>query len=290
MNTYRHVISIVALLFAFSLAAQKVASVSGKYTLILGDNENTTIREARLTALEMAKAEAIKEKFGSMVASDQIWSEMAVNERESSIFMTETQTSVRGEWLGDEREPKVTIETDGENIMFTAQVWGKAREIIRGTTDIKWQVMKGQPGSRAETASFKSGERIYVNFTSPIDGYAALYLVSDDGSTSCLLPYPKDPTGQFKVKHGTTYTFFDKETDSDRWVKYYKLNTDKLQEYNLLYLIFSPNPFTKCADYRTNANTPNQLNQKDFAKWLLNMQRADKDMVVARKWLQIQSE
>lgn len=270
--------------------AQKEASVRGKYTLILGDNENITIREARLKAIEIAKAEAIKAEFGSLVTSEQVSSEMAINETESSIFMTETQSSVRGEWLGDEKEPKVTIETDGENIMFTAEVWGKAREIVRGTTDIKWEVMKGESNVRTSSDVFKSGERIFVNFISPIDGYVAIYLVSDDGSTACLLPYPKDTTGQFKVKHGTKYTFFDREANSDTAVKYYKLSTQKLQEYNMLYLIFSPNPFTKCTDRSVDSRTPNQLDQKDFSKWLLNQQRADKDMIVARKWLQIQSE
>lgn len=280
----------LVLSFALSAFAQKEANVTGKYTLILGDNENITIREARLKAIELAKAEAIKAEFGSLVTSDQVSSDIAIDERESSIFMAESQTSVRGEWLGDTRDPKVTIETDGENIMFTAEVWGRVREIMRGTTDIRWQVMKTSGNTRVETDTFMAGERIFVNFFSPVDGYLAVYLVSDDGLVSCLLPYPKDSTGQFRLKHGITYTLFDREADSDPTVKYYKLNTGKLQEYNQLYVIFSPNSFTKCSDYSLNPRTPNQLDQKDFSKWLLNMQRADKDMVVARKWLQIRSQ
>lgn len=290
MGIYRQLLFILIFSTPLMALAQREASVHGKYTLILGDNENMTIREAKLKAIELAKAEAIKAEFGSLVTSDQVSSEFAINERESSIFMAESQTSVRGEWLGDERQPRITLEADGENIMFTAEVWGKVREIVRGTTDVKWQVTKGESDARIETDVFKSGERIFVNFTTPIDGYVAIYLVSDDGSTACLLPYPKDTTGQFKVKHGTNYTFFDREYNSDPAVKYYKLSTDKLQEYNQLYLIFSPNPFVKCTDRSVNSRTPNQLDQKDFSKWLLNQQRADKDMVVSRKWVQIQSK
>ena len=43
--------------------AQRVASVSGKYTYILSENDDVTIKEAKLKAIEQAKAEALKNEF-----------------------------------------------------------------------------------------------------------------------------------------------------------------------------------------------------------------------------------
>lgn len=278
------------ILSPFIADAQRTADVSADYTYILGDNEDITIRQARLIAIEMARAEAIKKEFGVTVNSDQITGEIAIDDKETSMFMFEAQSSVQGEWLGDSQQPQVTISTDGQNMMFTAHVSGKAREILRGATDLKWQVMtEDESGHRYPTDVFNSGQRLYVDFRSPIDGYVAVYLVSPDGSTSCLLPYPKDGTGLFKIRHNTNYTFFDRSSDYDPTVKYYKLSTDKLQEYNQLCIIFSPNPFTKCLDRVVDPRKPNALSYNDFSKWLLQQQRNDKDMTVRRKWLQIKS-
>lgn len=299
MRLFRYFILMSVALAPFAIDAQKVVSVNGKYTLTLGDNENVTIAQAKTMAIEGAKAAAIEAEFGTLVTKDVASSERMINGLESSIFMADSRESAAADWLGDEREPQVTMTTDGQNIFFTAEVWGKAREIVRGTTDIKWQVMKNVTDNRnieahkraalkkIETGSFNFGEAIYVNFTTPIDGYVAIYLVDDEGSTSCLLPYPKDATGQFRVKHGYPYTFFQgKVASNDPKAEIYEMKTRKLQEYDKLYLIFSPNPFTKCTDSKVNSRNYS-LDYKDFQEWLLKQRRADKDMVVESKSIEI---
>lgn len=271
----------------FSVKSQRTTSVSGEYTYVLSDTDNVTIREAKIKAIEQAQAEALKAEFGTMVASDFITSDRMIGDEFSSIYLMDTSSSARGEWLGDERPAEVTVNTNGENIFFTAKVWGTAREIIRATPDIKWQVMKDDNGRKYETDNFLSGDRIFVNFSSPADGYVAVYLITGEDETYCLLPYPKDSTGRYKIKGGREMTFFDKVIDAN--AKFYKLTTDKLQEYNQLVVVYSPNPFTKCTDTSAIPGKPNVLNQRDFAKWLLKQQRADKEMVVCRKWVQITS-
>lgn len=272
-------------LLSFNAKSQRTAKVTGKYTYILTDNDNVTLKEAKIKAIDLAKSEAIKNEFGTLIVSDFINSDKTINDELSSFYIMDTSSSVKGEWLGDEKDPVVNIECVNGEIWFTAEVWGNAREIVRAQTDIKLEVQKIINGSKIETDQFDSGERFFVKFKSPTDGYIAIYLITGDDETACLLPYRKDTTGRFKVKGRTEYELFDKGIDPTS--SYYKLSTNRLQEYNQLVLIFSPKPFTKCTDVSNDPRHPNTLSQKDFAKWLLKNQRTDNDMVVYRKWLSI---
>lgn len=282
------VLVILMLIMAFvvpAASAQKSVSLNGKYSYVLGDNDNVTIREAKIKCVELAKAEALKKAFGTIVSSDFINSDRVVNDEFSSYYLSETSTSVKGEWLGDERDPEIRMEIINGDLVFSAEVWGKAREITRAATDLKWQVQKDMNGQKIEADAFNSGERFFVSFRSPADGYVAIYLITGDSETACLLPYRKDITGRFQVKGGKEYVFFDKSQDPN--ASYYKLSTTQPQEYNQLVIIYSPNPFTKCTDIGRDSRHPNALDSKDFAKWLIKSQRADNDMVVHRKWVTI---
>lgn len=272
---------------ALQAQAQREATVSGKYDYYLGENDNVTIKDAKLKAIEMAKSEAIKNEFGMFVASDFINTEVGANDEFSSYYIMDTSTSVKGEWLGDEEEPKVQISV-GQNgdLCFSAQVKGRAREIKRAQTDLKWSVQRDNAGKKADTDRFDSGERFFVNFKSPADGYVAIYLITGDDETACLLPYPNDTRGRVQIKGGQEYTFFDKALDPK--AKYYKLSTNMPLESNELVVLYSPNPFTKCSDTSKDPLKPNVLKSKDFAKWLLKAQRADNELVVNRKRVRIQ--
>ena len=277
---------IASLMMPMYAAAQRTAKVTGKYQYIVTDNDNITLKEAKIKCIDLAKAEALKNEFGTMVASDFISSERAGNDDDvSSFYVMDTSSSVKGEWLGDEKEPVVAIETNGKDLIFSAEVWGTAREIVRAHTELKWEVMKDINGKKIASDQFDTGERVFLKFKSPIDGYVAAYLITGDDDTACLLPYRKDTSGRVQVKGGKEYVFFDKAIDPS--ATYYKLSTNHLQEMNQLVVVFSPNPFSKDVNLTTDSRKPSYLSQKDFAKWLLKNQRADKDMVVARKWVAI---
>lgn len=271
----------------FSLAhAQRTATVSAKYDYVLGENDNVTIKQAKINAVEMARAEAIKNEFGMLVASDFINTEVGANDEFSSYYMMETSSSVKGEWLGDLTAPKVEMQIDNNgDLHFLAEVKGKAREIVRAKTDLKWEVQRDAAGKKVANDIFDSGERFFVNFKSPADGYVAIYLITGDDETSCLLPYRNDTKGRVSVKGGEQYTFFDKSIDPA--ASYYKLSTKLPRESNQLVVLYSPNPFTKCTDTSKDPKRPNVLSQKDFAKWLLKMQRADNELVVNKRWVTI---
>lgn len=266
--------------------AQKVVDVHGSYFYEISDNDNITLREAKLKCLELAKADAIKAEFGELITSDVIDTNAETNgETTTSFFWENTVAMAKGDWLGDTKEPQINIEYKDNKLIFTAEVWGRAREILQSKADLKWKILKEEDGTKVETNRFRDGERVFLSFRSPADGYLAVYLIQADDDTSCLLPYRSDATGRFQIKRGTNYILFDRETDPT--ASYYKLSTQRAMEDNQLVIIYSPNPFTKCNDVSNDPKRPNSLNTHDFQKWLLKCQRADSDMIVNKKWLKI---
>ncbi len=276
---------IAGLFVGFNASAQRTAKVSGKYQFIVTDNDNITLKEAKIKCVELAKIEALKSEFGTMVASDFINSERGNEDDSSSFYVMDTSTSVKGEWLGDEKAPEISVEADNGDIIFTAEVWGTAREIIRANTELIWDITKEVDGKRVVTENFDNKERFYLKFKSPIDGYVAVYLITGDDQAYSLLPYRKDGSGSVQVKGGKEYIFFDKTKDPA--ADHYTLSTNQIQEMDQFVVIFSPTQFTKYVDSNSTSRKPGHISQKDLAKWLLKNQRADKDMVVNRKWVTI---
>lgn len=269
------------------LSAQRTASVHGVYTYVVSDDDNVTLKDAKHRCVELAKAAAIKERFGELVTSDVIESNVETGDGKghSSFFWENTRAMAKGDWLADERPPKVEVTYSEGKLYFRAEVWGKAREIVQGRADLTWKVLKENNGKHIESVAFNSGDRLLVSFRSPADGYVAVYLIVGDDEAFCLLPYPKDADGRFHVVAGRDYLFFDKEADTA--AKQYRLTTDRQREDNQIVVIYSPNPFTKCNDVSAEAHRPHTLNTHDFQKWLLKCQRIDKDMVVEKKWVRI---
>jgi len=281
-------LTLIVLILAFTLVtqAQREEEVSGSYTYVLSENDGITLKEAKHMCIELAKAAAIKEKFGELITSDVIDSNVETNgESSTSYYWENTVAMAKGDWLGDTEKPQLDIKYEDDKLIFTAEVKGRAREIIQSKIDLKWEIMKDGLTMRKKASVFESGERIFVNFRSPADGYVAIYLILGDDVTQCLLPYPKDTDGRFEVKAGREYMFFDKEEDLTAvpW----KLSTKRRLENNQLVIIYSPNPFTKCNDKSVDKMHPNTLNTHDLQRWLLKCQREDRDMVVNKKWVKI---
>lgn len=266
--------------------AQKTVEVHGTYNYEVSENDNVTFKEAKMKCIELAKAEAIKGEFGELITSDVIDTNVETNgEATSSFFWENTVAMAKGVWLGDTKPTEFNVEYADNKLIFKAEVWGTAREIIQAKADLKWKIMKEVNGKMEESNRFINGDRVFLSFRSPADGYLAIYLITGDDETACLLPYKKDPTGRFRIKRGTVYTFFNRELDPE--TVQYRLKTNHPMEDNQFVVIFSPNPFTKCNDITGDAKHPNSLSTHDFQKWLLTCQRADSDMVVDKRWLKI---
>ncbi len=278
------------LVVSSAVCAQRTAPVNGTATLIVGDNDNITFRDARARCIEMAKAEAIKQRFGELVSSDVVSSYSESNgERNSSQYMDVTESSAKGTWLGDSRDPEISVLYVDGKLHFKAEVWGEAREIVQSQIDLKWDIMRNKDEQRKEkTTVFNSGDRIFVDFRTPVDGYLAIYLVEDNGEASCLLPYHPDATGRFSVQSGYQYMFFDKQYSYNKY--HYNPTTKQAETSAQIVLVFSPNPFTKCNDISRGPKYAPYVPDKDLHKWLLRIQKEDSEMVVNRKWITIKNE
>ena len=285
----------IALIFLFfcwlpsQVMAQRTADVHGIYVYEVSDNDNITLKDAKRKCVELAKAKAIKDEFGEMITSDVIDSNVETNgESTNSYFWENTVAMAKGDWLRDTQDTEIHVEYIDGKLVFTAEVWGEAREIIQAKTELLCVVQKNDAGKKVSTAQFNNGERIHMKFRAPADGYLAIYLIVGDDEASCLLPYPKDADGRFPITGGKNYNLFDKEEDPA--AVNYKLTTNRPIEDNQLVIIYSPNPFVKCNDISRDQRHPNSLNTHDFQKWLLRIQRQDRDMVVEKKYVRIVNE
>ena len=281
-----------ALIFLFccwltqELMAQETKLVHGKYVFEVSDNDDITLKDAKLKCIALAKAKAIKEEFGEMVTSDVIDSNVETNgESTSSKYWENTVAIARGDWNRDTQDPEISVEYINGKLIFTAEVWGEASEIVQAKTELEWVVQKEDAGKKVATGQFNNGERIYMKFRSPADGYLAVYLIEDDDIVSCLLPDKKDTDGKFPIKASQNYTLFDAENNPG--TVSYKMTTKRSQENNQLVIIYSPNPFVKCNDISRDSRHPNTINTHDFQKWLLRCQRQDRDMVVNKRNVRI---
>lgn len=282
----------IALIFLFGcwfsqgIMAQRTALIHGTYVYEVSDNDNITLKDAKRKCIELAKAKAIKDEFGEMITSDVIDSNVETNgESTSSYFWENTVAMAKGDWLQDTQEPEIRVEYINGKLVFTAEVWGEAAEIIQAKTELECIVQKDDDGKRIGTAQFNNGERIYMKFRAPADGFLAVYLIVGDDEANCLLPYRKDADGKFPISGGKNYNLFDKEQDPT--AVSYKMTTKREMEDNQLVIIYSPNSFVKCNDVSRDPRHPNIINTHDFQKWLLRCQRQDRDMVVDKKYIRI---
>ena len=123
---------------------------------------------------------------------------------------------------------------------------------------------------------------MYLLFQTPVDGYVAVYLIDETPTAYCLLPYQNDSDGQQIVKHGKEYIFFSPEKASEELnlVDQYSLTCSGSVEHNQIYVIFSPNPFTKATDNAGAKYLPRQLSYKEFTEWLSNCRKLDPKMSI----------
>jgi len=264
-----------------SVRAQKPKKVHGKATFVMSVNDNITPAEAKRECIKQAQLNAIRETFGEIVDGNTNMIEGDFCGKEISSFVEEVNISSKAEWLENTKEPVVKIEQKDGKFVFSAEVWGKAREIAKSKIDLKWEIMTGKQGNLYKTDRFLNKQRIYVKFRSPVDGYLAIYLLdSSKREANCLLPYKTNRTGRYAVKGGCDYILFDRERDSKAF--FYNMTTQAPVEVDNVVLLFSPKPFTKCNEITGDRRHPNSLSMDDFNTWVRNLQNADSEMVVDR--------
>ncbi|MDR1595101.1 MAG: DUF4384 domain-containing protein [Prevotellaceae bacterium] len=283
-------ILLVWVIFPAVTFAQKTVTVCGEYTYIVP--ENVTQEQAKQTAIGRAKIEALTEKFNQTLSQQNATIAENSEEKSSVKFIAISGSEVRGEWIEDTKPPEIKIFYEEGMLVVKASVCGKAREIKGAGIDFTAQILRNGTESRFASDNFRHGDDFYLLFKTPVSGYLAVYLMDDRQNVFCLLPYRSDASGKTQVKAGKEYVFFSAkhaDNESRAFVDEYTLTSEKSSEQNFLYLIFSPNAFTKANDSQVDSELvlPRELPFEDFQKWLAKNKTKDKDMKVETKSLMI---
>ena len=287
----------LAMIFSMNLLGQKTLKICGEYTCRAP--ESVSLEQAKKMVLEQAKLAALAENFGTTIAQ---WNSTVVkneNGKSDISFLSLGSSEVKGEWLEDIKIEYGNPYFEQDMLILSVSVCGRAREITSAGIDFSAKTLNNA-NSKYETDNFNNGEDFYLSFRSPVDGYLAIYLVDNTETAFCLLPYRGDQKGKTNIKGGKDYVFFSAKhalIDEKNIVDEYTLTCDKSIEQNYLYVIFSPNEFTKANDVQVtttdrakNEVLPRELPFEDFQKWLAKNRQIDKDMKIEVKNLTIKKK
>ena len=288
-------IAILCVFLSVSLFAQKRQQVEGTYTFEVPST--MSFDEACQLSLIEAQHNAIENEFGTMVTQDNTVVITDNNGQANTELLSISKGQVKGVWIGDIDEPRYEKILLNGKLHVKVTVKGWIREITSAGIDFIAKTLKNQPELKYEDQTFKDGDDLFLYFKSPADGFLTVYLF--DKTTMmvyCLLPYQNSGLGAFNVVHDEPYYLFSPQHAKNNYGTVDELvmtcSEGKTQEFNDLYVIFSPNSYGKA-----NAHTgqrlsdgfiaPRSLTYKEFNNWLVKYRTKDETMQEKRISLKI---
>ena len=268
--------------------AQKTERVTATYTYYAP--EHVSIEEARRVALQRAQLQAIADAFGTIVTQTNATTVRNENGKSDVSLLSLGASEVKGEWLRTDGEPEYEIAYEDGMLAVTVRVKGVIREIVNAAVDFQARVLCNGTEDRFEQDRFRNGDDLYLSFQSPVDGYLTVYLLDAEGTAYCLLPYRGDTGGRVAVKGNRRYVFFsvdDVPAEERGMVDEYVMTCGNREELNQIYVIFSPQLFTKAVDYAGEGVQPRELPYEEFQQWLFNCRKQDREMRVEVKHIVI---
>lgn len=279
MLRFRHILALL-ILIPFASHAQKVRNVSGEYTYY--PPENVSLEQARQTAIERARLDAIAKEFGTNVSQISTVTVSANNSDAETGFNLYGGTEVKGDWISDTRDPETTISYDKDMLMIVARVWGKARE--RNNADLQLEIKTLCNGIESER--FKNNDRISVHFRTPVKGFLSIWLADDNAHQCyCLMPY-EDADGKARAMESRKmYTLLSTADPLYPYDEETIMTAEREIEYNRLIFIFSTAsfamPLTEQGEFLP------ELSSQNFDKWLQRNRIKDENMYVTQKAIEI---
>lgn len=268
--------------------AQKTERVTATYTYYAP--EHVSIEEARRVALQRAQLQAIADAFGTIVTQTNATTVKNENGKSDVSLLSLGASEVKGEWLRTDGEPEYEIAYEDGMLTVTVRVKGVIREIVNAAVDFQARVLCNGTEDRFEQDRFRNGDDLYLSFQSPVDGYLTVYLLDAEGTAYCLLPYRGDTGGRVAVKGNRRYVFFsvdDVPAEERGMVDEYVMTCGNKEELNQIYVIFSPQLFTKAVDYAGEGLQPRELPYEEFQQWLFDCRKQDREMRVEVKHIVI---
>lgn len=260
--------------------SQKSVTLCGEY--VYHAPENISLEQAKKTALERAKLEALAEKFGTVVSQTNTTTVKNNNEKSDISFSSFGGTEVKGEWLENNEDPKYNIAYEQGMLVVTAHVCGKAREIKKSDVDLMTQILC----NGMESERFKSNDRVSVKFKSPIKGFLAIFLLDDNNELAeCLLPYENEEGKAREIKNSTEYIFLSTKDPVYPYREESILHTKKEIEFYRVTFIFSTAPFVM--PLTTAGEYVHELSIDEFQKWIQKNRIKDENMQRIEKVIEV---
>lgn len=261
-------------------SAQRTVVIRGEYTYYAP--ENVSLEQARLTAIERAKIEAIATEFGTNISQTNTSKVVNSDSQSSTEFSSIGMSEVKGDWLTNTREPEITISYDTGMLVIKAVVEGKARERVSAEYDLSIKTLC----NNVESEVFNNNDRFAVRFRTSKQGYIAIFLIDDSVEQAyCLLPYETADGASRSVSNREEYTFLSTQDSMYPYAEETILTASSAMEHNRLVVIFSTNefymPLTDRGEFLP------QLHIDDFDKWLNKNRMRDERMSVITKVLEI---
>lgn len=269
----------ISISFSISCFSQQSKKAEGEYTYIVP--ENVDLEKAKHIALERLKTQLIADEFGTVVSQNNATTVKNSNGKSDIDFVSVGGSEVRGEWIETIGEPDFKPSFDNGQMIIKVHIKGKIREIVSADINFKALVLRNGTEDKYEDDTFKSGDDLFLSFTSPVSGYIVIYLVDNDGTAFCLLPYQNQEQGNVKINANERYVFFSEKLSPQNlkaYVDEYTMTCSHSQELNQIYVVFSPNTFVKAIDGKREDTLPRELSNEDFQKWLAKNRSKDKDM------------
>lgn len=279
MKRLFHILQLM-LIAVYPLSAQKTVIDQITYTYVMSDVE--TVRDAKVEALRQAQIRLIADNFGTTVNSATTITFSSENGNDSVRDFTIGETEVKGEWIRTIGTPMFQKSCVDDHFIITVTVKGEMREIVSNAVNCRIKVLRNGTDDRYESTTFRNRDYMYLSFQTPEDGYLAVYL-TDGETVQCLFPYSGLPASTMNVLADRKYILFSKEESGDLdpvRVRRMQLGCSGPVEHNRLYVIFSPNRFSKAID-QENGNMPRSLSYNDFLSWLTSVRKNDTRMSVS---------
>lgn len=285
-------LSTAFLLCAFCLTAfsQKLKTVEAEYTYHA--SENVTLEQARRTALERAKIQALADAFGTVVSQYNTTRVQNNGEQSKVDFFSLGESAVKGEWIETIREEFDDPKFEDGMTVITCRVKGRAREILTTKIGLEALVLRGGTTRQYEDDVFIDGNWCYLSFRSPAKGYLAIYLIDEFQQANRIAP--EDGQDYFEVVADSTYLFYEEQP------LIMTLEGGTVQ--NEFYFVFSPRPFgmevSETAKHNTDLRQyewehkasftlPSVLSVTRFQKWLGQLRSKDEKAQIVKKLITI---
>ncbi|MDE7410908.1 MAG: hypothetical protein K2M94_02600 [Paramuribaculum sp.] len=261
-----------------------------------------TPAEAKLKAIEYARIKLLKDAFGVQHGSSNIMVDRQEGGHTETSILTVSQTDTNGEWIRDLKEPEIVSEKSTKyGMLYSVKVKGEARRIEHQKIDLDVRLLcNGCDRDRNLLRGFEyyDGDNFYVYFNSPVSGWLTIYLQDDDSKNTmqAILPYEGQQEGAYRIEADKEYVFFSRQHAEPQYVDIaggLKMYARKKLDLNVVYIVFSPNEFSK-ANTKENKTSekniriegqnvnlmPRETDFKKFNEWMGKVRKKDSQMQV----------